>query len=165
MNTFCAQFAGRLREERERLGMSQAQFGSLGGIGKLTQLKYEKGDRSPSVEYLHRVAQSGVDIDYLVLGIRVPIQPDPTPRGVLAALLSEGGKYPMPSEVDAGLLANVIAGIETALVGADLASSPTQKARAIANLYMAFSRSTPTDRQMIGKMAALLVSDWISDRT
>ncbi|MCL7660626.1 XRE family transcriptional regulator, partial [Klebsiella pneumoniae] len=37
----------RLREERERLGLSQQALGEIGGVKKLTQLNYEKGDRAP----------------------------------------------------------------------------------------------------------------------
>ncbi|MDY9317723.1 transcriptional regulator, partial [Escherichia coli] len=34
----------RLREERERLGLSQVAMSDIGGVKKLTQLRYEKGD-------------------------------------------------------------------------------------------------------------------------
>ena len=60
----------RLREERERLGMSQDEFGKLGGVRRVTQYFYEQGDRSPSLTYLVRVAMAGADFGFLVLGER-----------------------------------------------------------------------------------------------
>ena len=42
----------RLREERERLGLSQVAMSDIGGVKKLTQLRYEKGDSFPDAAYL-----------------------------------------------------------------------------------------------------------------
>lgn len=76
MNNFCE----RLREERERLGYNQADFGEIGGVKKLAQFNYEKGERSPDAAYLGKIASIGVDIIYLLTGqrntpISVPINP------------------------------------------------------------------------------------------
>ncbi|MEI7367044.1 XRE family transcriptional regulator [Pectobacterium sp. 1950-15] len=60
----------RLREERERLSLSQLALGEIGGVKKLAQLKYEKGERSPDADYLNGIAKIGVDIQYVVLGKR-----------------------------------------------------------------------------------------------
>lgn len=62
---------GRLREERERLGLNQAELGTSGGVQKLAQLKYEKGDRAPDADYLEAVAAKGVDVLYVLTGKRV----------------------------------------------------------------------------------------------
>lgn len=61
----------RLREERERLGMNQQNFAELGGVKKLAQFNYEKGDRTPDAEYLCALAEHGVDTNYLITGQRV----------------------------------------------------------------------------------------------
>ena len=61
----------RLREERIRLGLSQAQLGEIGGVQKQAQLKYEKGDRQPDARYLEAVAGAGVDVLYVLTGQRV----------------------------------------------------------------------------------------------
>ena len=58
----------RLREERLRLKMSQEAFGAAGGVGKLTQLKYEKGERRPDARYLERIAAIGANVDYVLTG-------------------------------------------------------------------------------------------------
>lgn len=59
----------RLKAERERLGLSQLAFGELGGVKKLAQLNYEKGDRFPDAQYLAALAKFGVDVQYIVTGI------------------------------------------------------------------------------------------------
>ena len=43
---------GRLREERKRLDMTQAEFGKIGGVSGETQGNYEKGKRTPTATYL-----------------------------------------------------------------------------------------------------------------
>lgn len=60
----------RLKEERERLGLSQVAFGDIGGVKKLAQLNYEKGERQPDASYLNAVSKFGVDILYVVTGVR-----------------------------------------------------------------------------------------------
>ncbi|HHX9832680.1 TPA: helix-turn-helix domain-containing protein [Salmonella enterica subsp. enterica] len=58
----------RLREERERLGLSQSAMGEIGGVKKWTQIKYEKGDSSPDSVYLALLSKFGLDIQYVVVG-------------------------------------------------------------------------------------------------
>jgi transcriptional regulator with XRE-family HTH domain len=61
----------RIREERERLGLSQEAFGALGGVKKLAQFNYEKGKRSPTGDYFEQLRQhNGIDVNYIVTGIR-----------------------------------------------------------------------------------------------
>lgn len=66
----------RLRQERERLGLSQKVFGEIGGVEANAQGKYENGSRSPKADYLSRVAKKGVDILYVLTGSPAPIQLD-----------------------------------------------------------------------------------------
>lgn len=67
---FSVEFGSRLKDERERIGRSQHAFGEMGGVGKLAQLNYEKGVRTPSVDYLRRLGEHGVDVAYLLTGHR-----------------------------------------------------------------------------------------------
>lgn len=73
-------FRQRLRIERERLGLTQAEFAELGGVSRMAQWKYENGDYFPSVEYLLALEQSrlqrdsGVDLVYLLRGHRLTSQ-------------------------------------------------------------------------------------------
>lgn len=70
----------RLREERERLGLTQRVFGDIGGVEPNAQGKYESGDRTPKADYLAAVAARGVDCLYVLSGVRTPI-----PQGSLSA--------------------------------------------------------------------------------
>ncbi|MEY0512919.1 helix-turn-helix domain-containing protein [Providencia manganoxydans] len=60
----------RIRSERERIGLSQMAFGETGGVKKLAQLKYEQGERSPDVLYLAALSKIGVDVQFIVTGVR-----------------------------------------------------------------------------------------------
>jgi transcriptional regulator with XRE-family HTH domain len=60
----------RLKEERARLGLNQADFAQLAGVSKTSQFNYEKGDRSPDAHYLARLLEAGVDVMYIVSGTR-----------------------------------------------------------------------------------------------
>lgn len=67
----------RLRAERERLGLSQAALGELGGVQKLAQINYEKDKRKPDSGYLAAVAEAGVDVLYVLTGMRSDAIPVP----------------------------------------------------------------------------------------
>lgn len=60
----------RLKEERERIGLSQAAMGKLGGTTKKTQIDYETDRTPPKATYLSAIAAAGVDVGYLITGIR-----------------------------------------------------------------------------------------------
>ncbi len=60
----------RLKEERVRLGLSQAALGEIGGVRKQAQLNYEKGERNPDSAYLSAIAKFGADIQFIVTGVR-----------------------------------------------------------------------------------------------
>ncbi|AHF77588.1 Putative prophage transcriptional regulator [Sodalis praecaptivus] len=62
----------RLKEERERLKLSQEAFGNIGGVKKLAQHKYEKDERAPDSNYLAALSLAGVDILYVLTGRRSP---------------------------------------------------------------------------------------------
>lgn len=66
----------RLRQERERLGLSQKAFGEIGGVEANAQGKYESGDRAPKADYLSRVAARGVDVLYVLTGAPTPTLTD-----------------------------------------------------------------------------------------
>lgn len=60
----------RLREERERIGLTQPALGAVGGVQKQAQLKYESGARCPSADYLIQIAKIGIDVNYVLFGTR-----------------------------------------------------------------------------------------------
>lgn len=59
----------RVREERERLGLSQAAFSAIGGASKRTQISWEGGRSSPTLDAMVAWAKIGVDVQYLATGL------------------------------------------------------------------------------------------------
>lgn len=68
-------FANRLKNTRLALGLSQKQFGALGGVSDSAQGYYENTDpnkqREPSINYLLQLKENEVDIYYLLTGEKV----------------------------------------------------------------------------------------------
>jgi transcriptional regulator with XRE-family HTH domain len=60
----------RLREEREKLRITQEAFGKFADVSRGAQGRYESDERSPDAEYLARIAALGVDVLYVVTGQR-----------------------------------------------------------------------------------------------
>lgn len=83
----------RLREERERLGLSQTACGEIGGVKKLSQLGYEKGSSFPTAAYLAALANAGADVLYILTGHRggVVVTPDES------SLLDSYRRSPQPA--------------------------------------------------------------------
>jgi transcriptional regulator with XRE-family HTH domain len=63
-----AEVGARLRTERRRLGLSQADFAQLATVSRRTQASYEAGDGAPGADYLSALAHVGVDVLYVVTG-------------------------------------------------------------------------------------------------
>lgn len=137
---FSVGFGARLKEERERKGMSQADFGALGGVGKLAQLNYEKGERSPSAEYLNAIESHGVDVGYLLTGN----------KGKPAT----GAEEPT---VDCALLEAVLRALANKAVQYRLNLGPDDSARLAAAIYKRMTidpeRNDPAAIHWISEMA------------
>lgn len=132
------QFGVRLKDERERMGRSQHAFGEMGGVGKLAQLNYEKGARMPSVDYLRRIGERGVDVAYLLTGERAKSE-----------------------DIDTDLLAACIAAIDASFETAGfLISAANDRARFSVLLYQVLSQSSEA-RSRVGDMATAMVSGWV----
>jgi transcriptional regulator with XRE-family HTH domain len=63
-------FFSRLKSERLRLGLTQAELGAAGAVDRRTQYKYEVGTNHPDIQYLSGVQQAGVDIPFTLFGQR-----------------------------------------------------------------------------------------------
>ena len=61
----------RLREERRRLGLTQAALAAVAGISTATQVGYEGGATDPGASYLLKIAEAGVDVCWVLTGQRV----------------------------------------------------------------------------------------------
>lgn len=77
--------SSRLREERERLGITQDAMATAGGVTKLTAFNYEN-NRDPSAAFLANVAKIGVDFQYVMLGVRGQSASESLTRGERATL-------------------------------------------------------------------------------
>lgn len=62
-------FGDRLKEERERLGLSQAAAGAAAGVSREMWGKYERG-AMPGGEVILSLAGTGFDMNYLFTGQR-----------------------------------------------------------------------------------------------
>lgn len=62
----------RLREERDRVGMTQPVFAEAAGAKKRTLIDWEKGVSSPTATQLEALAEIGVDVLYVLTGRRAP---------------------------------------------------------------------------------------------
>ena len=76
----------RLREERERLGLSQTEMAERCGSTRKSQFNYESDARRPDADYLSALTAVGADVLYILTGQRV-VQPAPTLTPRKAALL------------------------------------------------------------------------------
>lgn len=61
----------RLKEERKRLGKTQEELAEAGGVRRLSQIQYENETTAPSTRYLSGIAAVGVDLSYVLLGLRL----------------------------------------------------------------------------------------------
>lgn len=61
-----------LREERGRLGLKQEEMAQIGGVTRNTQGSYERDERRPDTGYLNALHAVGLDVLYVVTGVRTP---------------------------------------------------------------------------------------------
>lgn len=62
----------RLRQERERLGLSQEEFARRLGVTRVTQSNYENGLREPGLSYLTAFSLNGGNLLFLLLADAAP---------------------------------------------------------------------------------------------
>lgn len=95
----------RLRQERERIPLTQPELATRCGVTMRSQRNYEKGERSPDADYLAALAPHGLDVLYILTGQRTGGALAPAP--VLA--VSEGDRvlldnfHAAPLQVQAGV--------------------------------------------------------------
>lgn len=69
-NDYRRESGERLRQERVRLGLSQADLSKKLGIHRNTQSKYEAGERDPDISYYKKLDELGISVAYVVDGSR-----------------------------------------------------------------------------------------------
>lgn len=60
----------RLRDERKRLRLLQEELAERLCVSTTSQSNYERGERSPDADYLAKAAKLGVDVQFVITGIR-----------------------------------------------------------------------------------------------
>ncbi|GAA5784679.1 helix-turn-helix domain-containing protein [Chitiniphilus shinanonensis] len=68
--SFDAICAERMRDERKRLGLGQAEAGAAAGVSREMWSKYERGAAVPGGDALVGFALAGADIQYVLTGRR-----------------------------------------------------------------------------------------------
>lgn len=72
----------RLKEERLRLEINQDDFAEIGGVRRRAQSNYESGDRCPDGHYYEAISAIGVDVQYILTGVRSLNPPAPRSQNV-----------------------------------------------------------------------------------
>ncbi|MDO8933360.1 MAG: helix-turn-helix transcriptional regulator [Rhodocyclaceae bacterium] len=100
-----ATIGNRIKSERLRLKYSQDTFGDAAGVGKHSQIRYEKGERSPDGDYFAAIGALGADVLYIITGQRPLYVEQESPEYMLPArqLAGEIAAMTLTTE-DAGLL-------------------------------------------------------------
>lgn len=60
----------RLREERQRLALTQTKLGEIAGVSKRTVINWEKGATSPTVAQLLAIVAIGLDCLFVLTDVR-----------------------------------------------------------------------------------------------
>ena len=66
----------RLREVRDADGLSQTEFGAVGGVKKFAQIKFEQDKQVPGGKYLLLLHEAGYDVGYILTGVHTTRTPD-----------------------------------------------------------------------------------------
>lgn len=80
---FNSLFATRLKEERNRLGLTQVEIASKCNVSREMWGKYERGIAMAGSEVLFSLAAIGVDMGYLFSGERIETDLTPSEQSLL----------------------------------------------------------------------------------
>lgn len=82
-----AEIGLRMKEERERLGLKQADYGRYGDWPVRTVSSWESGKTTPKAEFFADVQALGLDVHYIITGRRSRSGPAPAPASSDDAIL------------------------------------------------------------------------------
>jgi transcriptional regulator with XRE-family HTH domain len=92
----------RLREEREKLGLTQAEIAEVAGVTRNSQYSYENDKRKPDADYLQAIAAAGCDVQYILTGQKssqVKIAEPPKNYAVINRVKAEKLLDSLPADV------------------------------------------------------------------
>lgn len=99
----------RLKAERDRIGMTVVQFATTCGVGKNTVVDWQSGKSSPPAERLALLAEAGVDVTYVLTGVRSTQLPGTTDEEQQAISGLIGTYLNLPEELRAVWIAHGMA--------------------------------------------------------
>jgi len=74
-------FGQRMRQERKRLGLTQEALAERVGVRQQTVLQYEKGNTSPTLQFIYSLHEAGFNMQVLLYGReQVPLPRDFPPE-------------------------------------------------------------------------------------
>lgn len=82
------EISDRIRSERKRMELTQADLGKIGGVSEITQRNYEAGRSVPDANYFHAVA-GVIDIVYVITGKLADIKTEPFDEDEYNALIAQ----------------------------------------------------------------------------
>lgn len=149
--------ADRIREVRGKL--TQEKFGELLGISKAQVSKYESQKAFPSSETIDRLASLGSKTREWLLWGAIPgeLREGPADFEKPAPGKAEINDPYLFAAVDTSVLAQIIAGVESALLQKHKTLNSVRKAHLISLLYDRFQETgKPVDRQTIEEFLRLV---------
>jgi len=150
----------RLKEERQRLNMSQDAFGKAGGVGKGAQINYESDARSPDTAYLQGIDAAGADVLYVVTGHRrIDLAATPQERNLLEQAISYVMHRTDADEPALDLIAQQVQARYDATYTSAAANSAQHPGQAfdprVEALVENYRRAPPEGRKVIERIAEL----------
>jgi transcriptional regulator with XRE-family HTH domain len=92
---------GRLREERKRLGLTQAELALRVGVSRAAIVTYESGRTPPDVSFMDRVKGLGVRTSYVLSGLtEVESAAEALDWDIARALMNKIVRYARVNNID-----------------------------------------------------------------
>lgn len=133
----------RLREERERLGFSQADFAELVGASRKSQIRWEKDESAPSADSISLWANVGLDVLYLITG----------------QAQKSSSKTQKSSEIDEILLGKIVHKLDLLAKQANRRWTPSELALQSSKIYNFLIKESFVDDDRIDNVLKLVVNN------
>ncbi len=76
-------FGVRMKQERKRLGLTQERLAERVGVRQQTVFQYEKGNTSPTLQFIYALQSIGFNMQYLLYGREQIVYPRDFPPEVI----------------------------------------------------------------------------------
>lgn len=137
----------RIKNERERLGLTQPEFAEIAGAKKRTVIDWQNGMSSPTTVQLAALAAAGVDIAYVITGVPARAHRKLAAVAQAADLLQKAGA---PEAVGRELMPALV----ELLSEESSVLSPDESV-----LLEGYRRCAPMDQDVIRQMATRFAND------